>query len=81
MVAEKNSVKNLFNNLKSSIAEPIETPTQAVAPVKQVIVKDETPFTLHFPTKRLKMLKVKAAEDEVSIKELVNKAIFTQYGF
>ena len=79
--ANKKSVKNLFDNLKSSIDEPTETPTQTITHVKKSSLSDESPFTLHMPNKRLKALKVKAVQDEVSIKELINDAIFKQYGF
>lgn len=77
----KKSVKNLFNNLKSSIDESIETPTQTITRVKKSSLSDESPFTLHIPNKRLKALKVKAVEDEVSVKDLINDAVFKQYGF
>lgn len=81
VATNKKSVKNLFDNLKSSIDEPMETPTQTISRVKKSSLSDESPFTLHMPNKRLKALKVKAVEEEVSIKELINDAVFKQYGF
>lgn len=81
MSKDKEAVKNLFNNLKSKIEQPLETPTQKVVTSKKSMLDDEAPFTLHLPKNRLKMLRIKAAEEETSIKDLINSAIAKQYGF
>lgn len=76
----------VFENLKGILAdEQIKAPIQKVTPVaptKTAIVSKkgvESPFTLYIPTKILKALKVKSANDGVSLKDLINNAIQSHY--
>jgi hypothetical protein len=80
----KTSVKNLFQNLKETLNENPTIPLQTVTPMKKSRLQSEikiseTPFTLYMPTAILKKLKVKAATDGVSIKELINNAVIKEY--
>jgi hypothetical protein len=44
-----------------------------VVPIKEK--KEETLFSLYIPSDKLKALKIKSAEENISIKELINSAI------
>lgn len=55
----------------------IKTPIQKIVSVKEK--KDETLFSLHIPSDKLKALKIKSAEENISIKELINSAIDEKY--
>lgn len=81
---KKESVKNLFANIKETLQEQTATPIQKITPVKNTIVSKkelETPFTLYMPTNVLKNLKVKSANDGISIKDLINNAIQSHYNY
>jgi hypothetical protein len=80
MKQDKKGVKQLFDNLKESLQEQPDTPAQTIVPVAKK-KEEESPFTLYLPSVRLKKLKAKAVEDEVTMKELINDAILKQYGF
>ena len=82
----KSANESVFENLKGILAdEQIKAPIQKVTPVaptKTVVVSKkgvESPFTLYIPTKVLKNLKVKAASEGISIKDLINNAIQSHY--
>ena len=78
----KESVKNLFANIKETLQEQTTTPIQMITPVQKTIASKkelETPFTLYIPTNILKNLKIKSANDGISIKDLVNNAIQRYY--
>ncbi len=51
----------------------IKKPFQKVVPIKEK--KEETLFSLYIPSDKLKALKIKSAEENISIKELINSAI------
>ena len=55
----------------------IKTPIQKIVSVKEK--KEETLFSLYIPSKKLKALKIKSAEENISIKELINSAIDEKY--
>ena len=55
----------------------IKTPVQKVVPIKEK--KEETLFSLYIPSDKLKALKIKSAEENISIKELINSAIDEKY--
>ena len=55
----------------------IKTPIQKIVSVKEK--KEETLFSLYIPSDKLKALKIKSAEENKSIKELINSAINTIY--
>jgi hypothetical protein len=55
----------------------IKTPIQKIVSIKEK--KDETLFSLYIPSDRLKALKIKSAEENISIKELINSAIDEKY--
>ena len=80
MKGDKSAVKSLFDNLKTTLKDPIDTPIQTVTPLKKSTLANETRFTIHVPVDRLRNLKLKAAQEGVTMKELVNKAIVNQYG-
>ena len=80
----KSSVKNHFQNLKETLNDNPTVPLQTVTPIKESRLQAEikiaeTPFTLYMPSAILKKLKVKAATDGVSIKELINSAVTKEY--
>lgn len=87
MSKTKSSDKSLFDNLKGTLSESPVTPIQQVAPIARMGAKannkkvEEAPFTLYMPTTLLRNLKVKAATEGGSIKELINNAIINQYNF
>lgn len=58
-------------------AEPFTTPIQTVVPAKVPKPKKEaeTGFHVFIKTKNLKALKLKALQEETTIKELINRAI------
>lgn len=72
--------KIMWDNLKTTLKDPIDTPMQTVSPMKKSSLENETRFTIHVPIDRLRSLKLKAAQEGVTMKELVNKAIVNQYG-
>jgi hypothetical protein len=51
----------------------IKTPIQKIVSVKEK--KEETLFSLYIPSDKLKALKIKSAEENISIKNLINSAI------
>lgn len=51
----------------------VKTPVQKIVPIKEK--KEETLFSLYIPSDKLKALKIKSAEENTSIKELINTAI------
>lgn len=55
----------------------INTPVQKVVPVKTK--KDEKLFSLYINNERLKALKIMSAEQDKSLKELINEAIDKAY--
>jgi hypothetical protein len=55
----------------------IKTPIQKIVSIKEK--KDETLFSLYIPSDKLKALKIKSAEENISIKELINSAIDEKY--
>ena len=55
----------------------IKAPVQKVVPIKEK--KEETLFSLYIPSDKLKALKIKSAEENISIKELINSAINKTY--
>jgi predicted DNA binding CopG/RHH family protein len=64
---------------------PIETPNPLKKPIsekKAVVSKkgEETYFNVAIQTKLLKKLKIKAVNDGVSIKDLINSALHNSYG-
>lgn len=80
MKSDKTEVKNLFENLKSSVSAAIDTPIQKVIPVTKSPVEDIARFTFHLPKARFKSLKLKAAQEGITIKDLINNALVEQYG-
>ncbi|MBD3906411.1 hypothetical protein NAL32_21015 [Chryseobacterium sp. Ch-15] len=55
----------------------IKTPAQKVVPVKEK--KNEVLFSLHIPADKLKALKLLSAEQNISLKSLINSAIDEKY--
>ena len=55
----------------------IKSPIQKIVPIKEK--KTETIFSLYIPTEKLKSLKIMSAENNVSLKELINSAINEKY--
>lgn len=62
--------------LKKAQSTEIKTPIQKVVPI---IEKKETLFSLHIPDDKLHKLKLKALNDKVSVKSLINDAITQTY--
>jgi hypothetical protein len=58
-------------------AEPFTTPIQKIVPVKVPKPKKEaeTGFHVYIKTENLKALKLKALQEETSVKDLINRAI------
>jgi hypothetical protein len=58
-------------------AEPFTTPIQKIVPVKVPKPKKEaeTGFHVYIKTENLKALKMKALQEETSVKDLINRAI------
>lgn len=72
--------KDLFAGLKENVLNNTpETPRQTVTPVKEKAKPDETPFTLYIPTKMMMRLKIMAATEGKSLKQLINEAIEEKY--
>lgn len=77
MAKDKN---DMFAGLKESVLNNTpQTPRQTVSPVKEKVKTDEVPFTLYMPKENLKHLRVLAANEEKSIKQLINEAIEEKY--
>ena len=55
----------------------IKSPIQKIIPIKEK--KAETIFSLYIPTEKLKSLKIMSAENNVSLKELINSAVDDKY--
>lgn len=55
----------------------VKTPIQKVVPIKQK--KNEILFSLHIPAEKLKALKIISAEQNTSLKNLINAAIDEKY--
>lgn len=55
----------------------VKTPVQKVVPIKQK--KNEILFSLHIPAEKLKALKMISAEQNISLKDLINSAIEEKY--
>lgn len=55
----------------------IKTPVQKVVPIKEK--KSEVLFSLHIPADKLKALKLLSAEQNISLKSLINSAIDEKY--
>jgi hypothetical protein len=55
----------------------IKTPVQKVVPIKEK--KNEVLFSLHIPAEKLKFLKMMSAEQNISLKNLINSAIDDKY--
>lgn len=55
----------------------IKTPVQKVVPIKEK--KNEVLFSLHIPAEKLKSLKMMSAEQNISLKNLINSAIDDKY--
>lgn len=62
--------------LKKAQEKKIETPTQKVVPI---VEKKETIFSLYIPDDMLHKLKLKALNERVSVKSLINQAIIKTY--
>jgi len=62
--------------LKKAQQTEIKTPTQKVVPI---IEKKETLFSLYIPDSKLHELKLKALNEKVSLKSLINGAIDKVY--
>ncbi|RZK26409.1 MAG: hypothetical protein EOO43_02925 [Flavobacterium sp.] len=72
--------KDMFASLKANVLNnSSETPQQVVIPVKGKLKSEETPFTLYIPTSTLKRLKILAATEGKSLKQLINEAIEEKY--
>lgn len=70
--------KQDFSALMSKVKEHQSvTPIQTVTPVKKK--KEETIFSFYIPAEKLRKLKVISAEKNISLKELINKAIDKEY--
>lgn len=55
----------------------IKTPVQKVVPVKEK--QDEILFSLHIPAEKLKTLRILSAEQNISLKKMINMAIDEKY--
>jgi hypothetical protein len=66
--------KGFADKVKS---EPVTTTIQKVMPVKRAkpTKEPETGFHVYINTKNLKALKMKALQEETSVKDLINRAI------
>ena len=56
----------------------IKAPVQKIVPVKEK-KKEEILFSLYIPKEILKKLKMKSAEQDSSLKDLINTAIVEKY--
>ena len=70
----KQNFSDLIGKAKQS---QIKTPAQKVIAVKEKA--DEILFSLHIPADRMKRLKIIAAEEGKSLKNLINVAIEEKY--
>lgn len=70
----KQNFSDLIGKAKQS---QVKTPAQKVIAVKEKA--DEILFSLHIPTDRMKRLKIIAAEEGKSLKNLINVAIEEKY--
>lgn len=73
--------KNLFNNLKEKIQDKSEPviQKQIVAPKQKKEKAAEQLFSFYIQSEKLTALKIKAAADNTSIKELINNALVNYY--
>lgn len=72
--------KQDFSALMSKVKEHQSvTPIQTVTPLKKKKKKEETIFSFYISTEKLRKLKVISAEKNISLKELINKAIDKEY--
>lgn len=55
----------------------VKTPVQKVVQIKEK--KKEVLFSLHIPVEKLKALKMMSAEQNISLKNLINSAIDEKY--
>lgn len=55
----------------------MKTPVQKVVPVKEK--KEEIIFSLYIPADKLKKLRIMSAEQNISLKNLINSAIDDKY--
>lgn len=70
--------KQDFSALMSKVRENQSVaPMQTVTPVKKK--KEETIFSFYTSTEKLRKLKVISAEKNISLKELISKAIYKEY--
>lgn len=66
--------------------EKVEIPMQKVVPVtaskkRETLDRENSkPFNVWFPNETIKALKVKAANEDCSVKEIINKAIDAYLG-
>lgn len=70
----KQNFSDLIGKAKQS---QIKTPAQKVIAVKEK--NEEILFSLHIPADRMKQLKILAAEEGKSLKNLINTAIEEKY--
>jgi hypothetical protein len=70
----KQNFSDLIGKAKQS---QVKTPAQKVIAVKEKA--DEILFSLHIPADRMKQLKILAAEEGKSLKNLINTAIEEKY--
>lgn len=70
----KQNFSDLIGKAKQS---QIKTPAQKVIAIKEKA--DEILFSLHIPADRMKRLKIIAAEEGKSLKNLINTAIEEKY--
>ena len=70
----KQNFSDLIGKAKQS---QVKTPAQKVIAVKEKA--DEILFSLHIPADRMKRLKIIAAEEGKSLKNLINTAIEEKY--
>lgn len=70
--------KQDFSALMSKVRENQSVaPMQTVTPVKKK--KEETIFSFYTSTEKLRKLKVISAKKNISLKELISKAIYKEY--
>ncbi len=70
----KQNFSDLIGKAKQS---QVKTPAQKVIAIKEKA--DEILFSLHIPADRMKQLKILAAEEGKSLKNLINTAIEEKY--
>lgn len=76
-MAKRNIDKNLFSGLKTTLDAQPETPTQKIVPVatQKKVKEEETSFTLWMPKSLMKQLKFMAVETEMTMKDIIIRAI------